>query len=311
MNAEVRPMKTAAELALAQAYASAKPTLPGLADARDEAFRQFDIRGLPHRRVEEWKYTDLRALMREAKPLAAPPDAKAKARAKSAGKLAGVNCRRIVFADGMLVKELSDLRGLERGLGIGSLADALTAGDQDVVNRLGRIVPDTNDVAFALNTAFMGDGAVIYVAPDKHIERPIALVFATSAEKPTSTFTRSLVVLDKGAQLTLIEVHEGDAGSQSQANNALELSLGDGAQLDYVKLTTGDQALHVSTTMAAVGAKARLNTFAFTTGGTVVRNQMFLQLDGSGTHAGIRGANLLQGRQHVDTTLVVDHRAGG
>ena len=66
-------MKTAAELALAESYASAKPKLPGdgkVVALREAAFRRFDAQGLPHRRVEEWKYTDLRALMREAKPLA-------------------------------------------------------------------------------------------------------------------------------------------------------------------------------------------------------------------------------------------------
>ncbi len=314
MNAEVRQMKTAAELALAQAYAAAKPALPGGAELgalREEGFRAFDAKGLPHRRVEEWKYTDLRALMRDAKPLASPPDAKARTRAKDAGRLKGIDARRIVFVDGVLVKEFSDLRGLERGLGIVSLADALTAGDIEVTRRLGRIGPDTSDVAFALNTAFMGDGAVIYVAPNAHIERPIQLVFAQSGDKPASIFTRSLVVVDKGARLTLLESHEGPAGSESQSNNALELSLGDRAQLDYVKVTSGDHALHVSTIKLSVGAQARLNTFAFTSGGAVVRNQMFVRLAGEKTHAGIRGANLLRDRQHVDNTLVVDHAAGG
>ena len=75
MNAEVRAMKTPAEQALSAAFAAARDTLPGkgaVAALREDAFRRFDARGLPHRRVEEWKYTDLRALMRDAKPLAAP-----------------------------------------------------------------------------------------------------------------------------------------------------------------------------------------------------------------------------------------------
>src|SRR5471032_2346182 len=73
MNVEVRNTKTAAEQALASAYAAARDTLPGkgaVAALREDAFKRFDARGLPHRRVEEWKYTDLRALMRDAKPLA-------------------------------------------------------------------------------------------------------------------------------------------------------------------------------------------------------------------------------------------------
>ena len=56
-----------------------------MAQRARRAFARFERTGLPHRRVEQWKYTDLRALMRDAKPLAPPPDAKAKERAKSAG----------------------------------------------------------------------------------------------------------------------------------------------------------------------------------------------------------------------------------
>src|SRR3954470_21746844 len=128
MNAEIRPMKTAAETALAASFATARRRLPGpaVAGLREEAFRQFDTAGLPHRRVEEWKYTDLRALMRDAKPLAAPPDAAAKARAKdAAGLLGDVDARKLVFVDGTFVAELSDLAKLESGLTIRPLAEAL------------------------------------------------------------------------------------------------------------------------------------------------------------------------------------------
>ena len=71
----------------------------------------------------------------------------------------------------------------------------------------------------------------------------------------------------------------------------------------------GGEALHVSTLAAAVGAHARFNSFTFISGGAVVRNQLFLRLDGEGTVAGIRGASLLKDRQHADTTLVADHIA--
>ena len=81
MNAEPRAIKTPAEQALTAAYAAARAKLPGkgaIADLREAAFQRFDAVGLPHRRIEEWKYTDLRALMREAKPLAEPAKAKGK-----------------------------------------------------------------------------------------------------------------------------------------------------------------------------------------------------------------------------------------
>jgi Fe-S cluster assembly protein SufD len=303
-------VKTAAELQLASGWQEAKGRLPGAAPLRQAAFERFAAVGLPHRRVEEWKYTDLRALMRDAKPLAGVPDAAAKARARDAGSsLASIEARRIVFIDGAFMPDLSDLAGLEAGLTIGSLAQALAGGDERVISQLGTTVP-TDDVALALNTAFMGDGVVISVAPGVALARPIALVFFNSGSRPASVFTRSLVQIGDGARAMLVESHEGADGADDQVNTALELKVGDDAHIDHVKITrAGAGSLHVSTLLAAIGARAKFNEFLFTSGAAVVRNQLFVRFDGEGTVAGIRGASLLRGREHADTTVVADHIA--
>src|SRR6185295_2200897 len=180
MNTELRAVKTPAEQALADAFAAAKPGLPGkgaLAKLREEAYRRFDAQGLPHRRVEEWKYTDLRALLRDVKPLAKPPDAAAKSAAVEAGKiLSGVAARRLVFVDGQFAANLSDLSE-EPGLTISSLADALAKADPLLSAHIGKVF-ETRDPAVALNTALMGDGAVIHVASGAKLARPIHLIFA-------------------------------------------------------------------------------------------------------------------------------------
>jgi Fe-S cluster assembly protein SufD len=303
MAADIRNMKTPAEQALSAAYAGARGKLPGVTDLREQAFKQFETRGLPHRRVEEWKYTDLRALLRDVAPLAGAPDADAKARAKEAGLLRSVETRKLVFVDGVFVAELSDLTP-EPGLTIGSLADALAKGDALVTQHVGQVFP-TEDVAVALNTALMGDGAVIHVAKGAEIKRPIHLVFAGGA-KPVSAFMRSLVVVEQGARLTLIEDHDsGDA----QVNAALELIAGDEAQVDYFKITQA-RALHVASLLASVGAKAHFNTFAFTRNSPLVRNQGFIRFAGEHTEAGLRGVTLLKGKEHVDTTLLIEHAMG-
>jgi len=312
--ADVKVMKTAAETALAHVYAEARSRLPGddaIAAQRAAAFDVFAREGLPHRRVEDWKYTDLRALMRDAKPLATPPDAQTKARGKTAGALLGdVECRRLVFVDGAFVPELSDTAALEAGLTVDSLAAVLADNDVDLAGHLGKLAP-SSDVAVALNTALMGDGAVIRIGAGATIERPLHLIFAAS-EKPAASFVRSLVVVEKGARVMLIESHEGPAGSEYQVNAALELFVGDEAHVDHVKIIgEGADALHVSTLAAAIGARARFNTFTFTAGGAVVRNQLFLKFGGEQTVANIGGATLLKGRQHADTTLVADHAARG
>jgi Fe-S cluster assembly protein SufD len=314
MNAEIRPMKTAAEIGLAESFVAAKNSLPGaaaLASLRGAAFKQFETLGLPHRRIEQWKYTDLRALMRDAKPLAAPPGAEAKARATTAGAaLASIEARRIVFVDGAFVPEMSDLAELEPGLSIRSTAALLAAGDPLLTAHLGKVVP-TDDIAVALNTAFMGDGAVIQVADGATLARPVHLIFVNAGGKPASVFSRSLVTIGEGARAMLIESHEGPAGDGYQVNTALELVVGTGAHVDHIKMTTaGAGALHVSTLMASIGARARFNAFLFTAGAAVVRNQLFVHFDGEGTMASIRGASLLRGREHVDTTIIADHAMG-
>jgi Fe-S cluster assembly protein SufD len=312
--ADVKVIKTAAETTLANAFAELRARLPGdeaMAARREAAFDVFAREGLPHRRIEEWKYTDLRALMRDAKPLANPPDAAAKARAAKAAALLGdVETRRLVFVNGTLVKDLSDLGGLEPGLSIASLADALSAADPVVLSHLGKLAP-AGDAAVALNTAFMGDGAVIRIGEGATIERPLHLIFV-GPQRPAATFVRSLFVAAPGARAMLIESHEGSGDADYQANSALELFVGDRAHVDHVRIIDeGSEALHVSTLAAAVGAKARFNAFSFVLGGAVVRNQIFLNFDGEDTVASVRGATLIKKRQHADTTLVANHIARG
>jgi Fe-S cluster assembly protein SufD len=308
-------MRTSPELALAEIFSAAQPTLPGNGDIagwREAAFERFALTGLPHRRVEEWKYTDLRALLRDVKPLASPPNADAKKRAARAGGILGnVACRRLVFVDGTFAADLSDLTDLELGLSIRPMAEALAAGDPLIVSHLGKVVP-VRDAAVEMNTALMGDGALIHIAAGTTINRPLHLFFATVSEKPAAIFMRSLVVVEEGACALLVESHDGAPGGDCQVNTALELVIGDDACVDHVKITNeGAGSLHVASLLAKLGAQAKFSDFSFTTGGAVVRNQLFLRLAGEGTVADIRGASLLTGRQHVDTTLIADHVVGG
>jgi Fe-S cluster assembly protein SufD len=308
VNAELRAIKTDAEKALAAAYEATRGTLPGtgtLSQLRADAFLQFEKQGLPHRRVEEWKYTDLRSLMREAYPLAAPPDAAAKAHAKGAGDIfSGVDCRRLVFVDGVFAPELSDLTP-EPGLTIGAMAQALAAGDTLVAQHVGKTFA-TDDAAVALNTALMGDGIVIRIGKGAEIKRPIHLVFAVGSDKPSSVFIRSLIVAEEGAKATIIDEH--DSGP-TQVNAALDLVVGNKAQVDYFKLTRA-RALHVASLLACVGANAVFNSFAFTSDVNVLRNQNFIRFAGEGTKASIRGVSLLRGKQHADITQLIEHAAG-
>src|ERR1700716_3366056 len=125
--------KTETGRVLSDIFAIARDRLPGagkVADLRRQAFDAYERAGLPHRRIEDWKYTDLRVLMREVLPSAGAPDAAALKRAGTALKLHAIDgVRRLVLVDGAFAPKLSDTGKLEKGLTICSLREALEAGD--------------------------------------------------------------------------------------------------------------------------------------------------------------------------------------
>ena len=96
-------MKTSAETGIAQNFEGLKSFLPGDSAARVEAFRYFSEHGLPHRRIEEFKYTDLRAAIREAAPIVEGLDAAAAQEVASAGAaFAELEALRVTLINGHL-----------------------------------------------------------------------------------------------------------------------------------------------------------------------------------------------------------------
>src|SRR5580704_10526330 len=163
-------------------FASARGRLPGagkVAEKRQQAFDAYASAGLPHRRIEDWKYTDLRVLMREVLPLAAAPDAAALSRASAALKLHTIKgARRLVLVDGVFVPKLSETDSLEKGLGIRALREVLEAGDSAIPLQL--FAAGNADPMISLNSAMMTDGVVIEVADGAALSRPLHIVHIAS-----------------------------------------------------------------------------------------------------------------------------------
>ena len=158
--------KTETGRALSDIFTIARDRLPGadgVAGIRQRAFEAYERIGLPHRRIEDWKYTDLRVLMREILPPAAAPDEAALNRAAAALKLHAIaGVRRLVLVDGMFAPTLSETASLEKGLGIRTLREVLEAGDAGLQAQL--FAPDNADAMVALNSAMMTDGVVIDIS---------------------------------------------------------------------------------------------------------------------------------------------------
>ena len=312
MSADLRVVKTEAETALADAFATVKSRLPGgreVAARREAAFGQFAASGLPSHRTEEWKYTDLRALMRDAKPLASPPAAGALQPQAVGDALPGITAHHVAIVNGAFAPDWSDVDGGDPGVTVSELFAWLA---QNPGFRLDLAVPEPGDPALALNSAFMSGGAVVHVKKGARLAQPLHLAYRFVGDAPAAMYPRTLVLVEPDAQVTLIETFDGPAALDYQVNGALALVVGDGAQVERIKIGHDSAAaLHIATIMTAIGARASFRDFTFTTGGAVTRDQLFLRCAGAGSTVRIAGAKLLGGRQHADSTLVVEHAAPG
>jgi len=303
--------KTGSGRAVENIFTAARDRLPGIGkvvDVRRQAFDAFERAGLPHRRIEDWKYTDLRALMREVLPLAAAPDASALKRAEKAlASLKAADACLIVLIDGVLAPSLSNLGALELGVRLQTLREVL----EDSADAARADLLENGAVSgamIALNAAVATDGAVIAVANGAVLTKPLHIVHIATRSSAAS-YTRSFLKLGAGAHATLVEsfVAADDANSY-QVNDVVTLLLGEGAQLQHVRLMAdGADATNITTAIFTIGAKARLTTFNMTSGGVLSRYQGYLTFAGEGSEVTANGVNLLNGRQHADTTLFLDH----
>jgi Fe-S cluster assembly protein SufD len=306
--ADVTLMKTPAETALVQAFESAKTALPGNGESRAQAFEQFTQRGLPHRRVEEFKYTDLRALLREVAPFAGVPSAdEAKAALANVKALAGIEALQVPFVNGHFVREAVDFHALPENVEIVPLAEALANG-HEWLSRLSPVPWANDNPVYQLNTSFMADGVMIRVAGP--VEMPVHLRFVTAASSAVATATRILVVVEEGASVTLLETHESTDGANHQPNDVMEVIAGDRTNVQHVRVNAeGDKALALSTLAAKIGGEAVFNSINVTAGSATSRHQVFAVLNGENTNLRVNGATMLKGAQHGDSTLVVEHAA--
>lgn len=310
--APVKVLKTKAETALAEAFAEVERSLPGgdwLRQLRRAAIGAFSAEGLPHRRVEEWKFTDLRAAMREAFPLAADttPPKPAAIEAMVRDALAGADLAKAfaVVVDGRGVGEagLSAISELD-GAFLARLIDHPPAWLEAEVSEVGGHVTDG---VLALNTALFTDGAVIDIADGREIETPIALVFGDAGGAAQTVVTRNVVRVGKGAKVVLVESHLAPSAPR-QINTLTQLVVGDGAEVVHVKLISSREgSIHLGRTIARLGANASYRPFQMVIGNGIVRNDLSVTFRGQHSTFDLGGAKLVSETGHADTTLVVDH----
>jgi Fe-S cluster assembly protein SufD len=296
-------------------YKTLADRLPGAGDAavrklRDDAIAAFAVRGLPNRRVEEWKYTDLRSAMQRAFEPA--PEGMAAGFDLDAvlGPLAAVGGLRLVFVNGRLQRMV--MSDLPAGVELISLGEALGHGPDWLTAALGASRSGEGEVVTLLNTAFATDGVALRLGKGAKLEEPVHLIHVASSETPASSALRNVVVVEEGAEATLIETYVSAGTVAAQMNSATEITVADGGKLRHYTVSAENiETQHLASTLVTLGGEVDYLAVQFASGGSLSRLQTFVTYQGDNARAHVIGCQLMRGRQHCDMTLVIDHASVG
>ncbi len=266
---------------------------------------RFKAHGFPHRRVEAWKYTDLRPRMKAPFSLALGQETP---QTIVATAFEGISASRLIINDGVFAPSLSSLME-QSGVELVSLKQSLHDLPDWVKDYLELNTWLTSSPMPALGAALMQDALFMRIAKDAVLDRPLHVIYQTTANA-AHYHTKCVVILEQGAKATLIESHVSENEQASFHNQGIEIEVGDDACLDHIVVEgSAEENLHVTSLNARLAQRARYTAMSAVSGGGLVRGDSIITLEGKGALAQVNGVYMLVGRQHCDNTIVIKHAA--
>lgn len=300
-----------------------------LQNLRQQGLARFEALGFPTTKNEDWHFTSVAPIAERSFRLTRDEgrgagDEGSDRRGSSRRKADSVNSmgaraadvtrfgfgetswHTMVFLNGVFSEDLSSW--LDGSVVAGSLEDAIEAGNPIVEKHLGRIASFEQHSFTALNTAFIGDGAVIEVPNDAVVEQPIHLLFISDGEQVSHP--RNLIVAGRHSRATVIESYVSLRDGAYFTNAVTEIVVGEGAHLDHYKLQReSENAFHVGTVQAREERNSQLHSFSFAVGGSLARTNIYTSLDGDAATCTLNGLYLTDGSQHIDNQTSIEHIA--
>jgi Fe-S cluster assembly protein SufD len=265
-------------------------------ELRMGAEARLEGRDLPTTSEEDWKYTDLKLL--SALSLAPAPSTAVDASHHLLPEMLGT---RQVFVNGHHAPHASCTSSVPAGVRYFPLSTA-----SEAAYALGTVAPGATKGFFEdLNTARFVDGAVILVPKNLKVALPLHLLCITKADAPVAVFPRLLVILERGAELELVEEHHGE-GTYLTAP-VVEVCVGEGAILHHERVQRDSaEAFHMCTLRAQVAKGGQYHSRTLSFGARVSRQQPWIRLAES-AEATLDGLALLDHQQVADTHSFMDH----
>lgn len=282
---------------------------------RKEALARYRAAGLPTTKHEEWKYTSLRHV---AETSYAPAYGLNLYRDDIAGLPLGKlqTVVTLAFLNGQFAPELSTEASLPDGVFFGTIEQALENLADSITPYLAKLAGDyegklgsTNESAMVdLNTAFLSEGAVLFIPKGKVVETALHIQFISKPELGAFfSQPRVLIVAEEGSIAKVVESYIGFSGDYL-TNSVTEVVVGKHANLEHTKVQIeGDGATHLSTLQVWQEGESVYTNNNFNFGGLLARNDLNVWINGEHAETWLNGSYTGLRKQHVDNHTRIDH----
>ena len=263
---------------------------------RDNALVTLKKIGLPTKRTESWRGSDVSLFQKDMLPIAEKlVNAVIKPTLFDA-----IDSIKIVFVNGYYHPTLSD--SIPEGVDFLSLSEAITQKDS-CLSMIGSITSPHEQATVALNALNARDGAIIKIRRNIKLSKPIHLIF----KNPVSGYTaygRVLIVADSLSQADFIVTHDTEMGAFE--NHVAEIFVHDSAKISYTKSVNAVD-VHLGTVNAQIERNANLNLGYYLKGADLLRQETIIHLNGDGANVNIGSASYADNKKINDNNCVIIH----
>ncbi len=294
--------------------AQAVTDLPGadltwLQEKREQAKAEMLRLGKPTRKQEVWRYTSVDNLLKQEFESPTPDFS-----ALQAGDIrdqiffADDDCYRLVFANGRIVTDLSRTNGLEKEVSLGSLRASLGIESETIRSQILASSPSTH-VFSELNAAAINDGLYLHVSANTKVSKPIEVIYLTlSLENQLVVQPRNLIVLDEGAEATLVEQYISTGDSVYFNNGVTDIKLAKDSKLTHAWFQDESHAAyHISNINLVQDSNSVYRNTSIALGGVWSRTDINASMKGEGAHCDINGLYTIGEKQLIDFHLNIEH----
>ena len=270
---------------------------------RDHASAIVQELAIPSSRDEDWRFTDLSALLSTQFKSVTEPSALGFEQIQSYMLPESVNSR-LVFVDGIYAADLSAVDDLPEETIVGSLAQIQEFLPQ--VSDYFAKQPGGEEVFTALNTASIVDGAIVWIPKDQIVKTPIHLLFVATGTAEFLVQPRILIVAGSGSEVTLVEDYVTLNDRNYFTNSVAEIQVDCNAKVNHIRIQRdSDSAFHIGKTAVSQARDSQYCGIAVNFGGAIARHNWEIYTNGEQTHSQLLGLSWITGDRTSDTHSLI------